>query len=653
MPVEPVAPNEIVIRMMRRSEFLRSVAAALASTRESRGLRMLTTEEISVLKDQHNSAEEWSRVWVGKDFNPHKVVGCYFSGDVNLGVFKERIELERGVFIGSGVYNCDLKNVSVGDHAFISNNTLIANCFIGPRAIVEGCGSIVCSGETTFGNGQRVSLGIEAGGRETAFFAELTVELAARIASFRRDRKLIEDYELAVEMYSRAAASRICIIEANAVVKNTPKILNCYIGAGAVIDAAISLENTAILSNVAESTRIASGAYLRDSIVQWGSFVETHAIVQSSVLCEYSGVDSHGKVTRSLIGPNSSVSCGECISSLLGPFVGFHHQALLISAFWPEGKGNIGYGANIGSNHTSKAPDQEIWPGEGTFFGLGVNIKFPTDFTQAPYSLVATGISTLPQRCTMPFSLITVRAEHFTGVSPAYNEILPGWVLGDNIFAVMRNERKYAIRNKATRSTLGYEVFRPDIVDLMVAARAALRKVVEDPPAAERSTPVSMTKTAMLSVVYTDKEIPGLGKNFMKESARLEGIDAYSFYIRMYALKGLRLALRFCLKTKRDHSRVLEAGYIGDPRYEHERALLASEFPGKSVAELLQELATMSKKMFEDILLSKEKDDFRGARIIPDYTLAHIPAGQDRFVVTAKTEMEELRAEIDEMLKKV
>ena len=109
------------------------------------------------------------------------------------------------------------------------------------------------------------------------------------------------------------------------------------------------------------------------------------------MLCEHSHVDRHGKLFDSLLGPNSGVSEGEvsivvsCLpqlmctlpmhqvtSCLVGPFVGFHHQALLIACFWPSGKGNIGYGANVGSNHTLKAPDQELWPGEGLFFGLGV-----------------------------------------------------------------------------------------------------------------------------------------------------------------------------------------------------------------------------------------------------------------------------------------
>lgn len=636
---------------MRASEFLRCVATAQNTTRESRGLRQLTPEEIEQLREQHNAAEEWTRVWVGKEFNPHKVVGCYFSGEVELGTYKERIEIEPGVTIGSGVYSSELKNVSIGDNAFVSNNSIIANCYIGPRAIVEGCGSIACTGKTAFGNGQRISFGLESGGRETAIFAELSVDLAAQVASFRKDRRPIEEYEMMVEQFVKQATSRLTIIESRALVKNTPKILNCFIGSGAIIDAATSIENTTVLSNEAEPAKIASGACVKDSIVQWGSTVETHAIVQNSVLCEHSGVSAHGRVIGSLIGPNTLMSCGECVYSLLGPFIGFHHQSLLISAFWPAGKGIIGYGANVGSNHTSKAPDQEIWPGEGTFFGLGVNIKFPADFTKAPYTIIASGVSTLPQRCEMPFSLINARAESIEGVSPAFNEIIPGWVLGDNIYSVLRNERKFAIRNKATRCKFEYEVFRPQIVERMIAARQVLINAEGKLPP-ERAHAFTSGGVA-IGPVYIDKDVPGLGKNFMKESARAEGIQAYTFYIQLYALKGLRFAVRFCLEKNQDHRRVLEPGFIGDPRYEHERNILVTEFPGRSIHDLLRELATMSDKMAADILLSKEKDDFRGARIIPDYIHAHTPAAQDHFVATARKEAEELRHEIEGMLAKI
>lgn len=51
----------------------------------------------------------------------------------------------------------------------------------------------------------------------------------------------------------------------------------------------------------------------------------------------------------------------------------------------------MGYGANVGSNHTGRAPDQELWPGEGVFFGLGTSIKFPANYVAAQYSVIATG----------------------------------------------------------------------------------------------------------------------------------------------------------------------------------------------------------------------------------------------------------------------
>jgi hypothetical protein len=647
------APAEAVRRALQESEFLRGVLTARHLSPQSRGLRQLTPAEITTLEGQHNAAEEWSRVWVAKDFNPHKVVGCYFSGDIYLGNFREKVSLEQGVKIGSGVYNSDLCNVSVGDNALVSNNDMIANYRIGSHAVVQGCGSVCCTDDTTFGNGLKASLGLETPGRETAFFAELTVEVAAQIASFRKDKTKLQEYDQAIAEYLQQATSRFGVIEAHAMVKNTPKVLNTYVGHHSVIDAASWVENVTIVSSQDESVRIASGAVVRDSILQWGARIESHAIIERSICCEHSFVDNHGKLKHSLLGPNSGLSSGECAYSLVGPFVGFHHQSLLIAAFWPQGKGNIGYGANVGSNHTSKAADQEIWPGEGAFFGLGVSVKYPADYSKAPYSIIATGVSTLPQRVEMPFSLINGRAESIEGISPAYNEILPGWVLSDNIYTVRRNERKYAIRDKASRSRTGFEVFRPDIVDLMVNARKSLQKLESNLTPAKAALQRAGVLDSASRPVFTDKDIPAIGKNFMKETARLEGIEAYTFYIRMYALKGLYFGVRFCLQHEREANRVLEHNYINDSRYEHELALLHSEFPNKNVRELLNELVAAHEKMCADTLLSKEKDNFRGVRIIPDYAEIHVPASDDPFVKATIQETEELKRDIQEILKKI
>ncbi len=46
-------------------------------------------------------------------------------------------------------------------------------------------------------------------------------------------------------------------------------------------------------------------------------------------------------------------------------------------------------------------------------------------------------------------------------------------------------------------------------------------------------------KDARGGAVWTDREIAGLGKNYMTEAARIKGIEVYTRYIRLYALQRL------------------------------------------------------------------------------------------------------------------
>ena len=111
--------------------------------------------------------------------------------------------------------------------------------------------------------------------------------------------------------------------------------------------------------------------------------------------------------------------------------------------------------------------------------------------------------------------------------------------------------------------------------------------------------------------------------------------------------------MRYCHKQNRDLARVLEPGFINDPRYEHELALLQTEFPGQNMPELLRELVRAQQKMAADTLLSKEKDNFRGVRIIPDYADVHLPASEDPFVKATFAETTALQNEVEELLRTV
>lgn len=186
------------------------------------------------------------------------------------------------------------------------------------------------------------------------------------------------------------------------------------IGRGARVCNVSSLEN----SHLGDYACIENGALVRDSLLENNCVVTDNAIVKSS-----------------FIGSFSHIGEAEVTSSLVGPLVQMHHHSLLISALWPEGRGNVGYGANVGSNHTGRMPDQEIMPGLGMFFGLGCCIKFPANFSDAPFTMIATGVVCEPMRLRFPFTLIKK------------DEIIPGWVYVKNIYGVLRSIYKWDKRS--------------------------------------------------------------------------------------------------------------------------------------------------------------------------------------------------------------
>jgi hypothetical protein len=305
----------------------------------------------------------------------------------------------------------------------------------------------------------------------------------------------------------------------------------------------------------------------------------------------------------------------------MGPFTTALHHALVISAWWPEGRGNVGYGANVGSNHTGRAPDQEIWPGEGVFFGLGCNIKLPANFREAPYSLIATGTDTLPQKVAFPFSLISKPATFPEGLPRSLNEIQPGWSLIHNAYGLERQERNQVARNRARLTSLTPGVFRLEWSGLLEAARSRLVEAARDGAAP-----------------YDDSRVPGLGRNFMTDEARRRGIEAYAFGLSLIASRALHRAV--------DR---LTAGDSGADALDGlSRALkFASRTIGITEPEaLLKALLRIEEEWLARVMASKSRDDRRGESIIDDYAERHVDAPRDPLVREVRDDLERRRSGI-------
>jgi hypothetical protein len=179
----------------------------------------------------------------------------------------------------------------------------------------------------------------------------------------------------------------------------------------------------------------------------------------------------------------------------------------------------------------------------------------------------------------------------------------------ENLYALRRSEVKFRARNKARRSHFEFEVLRSEIIDLV------------------RNACLHLERVSVVKEIYTERDLKGLGKNFMFEESRRRAIEAYRFSVRYYALLGLKDQVQTILAAD-DFvrlDRVLEMP-SQDPRWEHRRRLLTKELGITEVAHGLGELPRLLEQFARGVEASKVRDDHRGGRIIDDYAEAHTSA---------------------------
>ncbi len=537
----------------------------------------LSGEQVRRLEEQGCSSSDWSKVMVGPRAALESVRNCRFLGRVRLSLAPAVL---GGKTIEPLLWNSILEDVDLGPGCRIISAGTLRNLVLEEGGTVENCGSISFSEGSPCGCGQELELGVETGERNVPSFPCLDVQLAFELSGGEGRPARMSLYRSMLDMFLQefrsAGPGRLC---RESSVTGTPVVEDSFIGPGASISNATAVRNSTLLAGAC----IMDGALVRDSILKWDARADSMAVVERSVVDEASIVEKHGKLTSSFLGPNSVLGSGEITASLAGPFTACHHQSLLIAARWPEGRGNIGYGANVGSNHTSRLPDQEIRPGEGMFFGLACSVKFPADYSLAPYSIIATGVTTLPQRVEFPFSLICGPFVQAEGVPPAYNQILPAWVLSHNMFAVRRNDLKFSERNRATHWQQGNRpVLRRETVELMERA-------------------VHLLEVEETRDVYLDRHIPGLGKNFMTEEHRQKALESYGFHIGLFALEALGAQGKLEVK---------------DPFVS---GILEARFGGMVHADLLELREGMLRRLEEDVAESRRRDHVRGSGMIADY----------------------------------
>lgn len=313
----------------------------------------LTAEQIAVLEAQSCRCENWSEVTVAEDFNPKYVRNVNFSGQVRLGSFNKIFTLAGGIRKHSGIYHATLHNVIVGDDCMVEHiRNYIANYIIGDGSYVENVTDLITYGETSFGNGTKVSVLNETGGREVAIHEHLSSHEAYITALYRHDQKLIDSINELVSKYVESSKSTFGVIGKNVEILDAMHIVNVKIGDSAKIKGASRLRNGSIVSCEEAPVNIGMNVIADDFIVESGSSI-TDGVTLTRCFVGQACVLGHGySASDSLFFSNCQGENGEACALFAGPYTVTHHKSTLLIAGMFSFM-NAGSGSNQ-SNHMYK-----------------------------------------------------------------------------------------------------------------------------------------------------------------------------------------------------------------------------------------------------------------------------------------------------------
>jgi hypothetical protein len=583
---------KLLKKLIKQSEVRKFVQNVSQDKHIPSKIRPLGDSEVDILKSQGNFSENWSLIQVSPQFDPTRVRNSTFGGVVILPAFFGTVCTPDGLSVSTGIDHCQIYD-SVIENCHLSQVATINHMMISQGCVVRGVGSLSQVGLTHFGIGRQLSIGSETGGRTLASFPEMNHEIAWEILSNKDDQELQTSIQEIIEEFAAECACKLGFLDQNVIIQNTQAIRNSWIGAGALIDGATKIRTSVILSSLEQPTIISDGAVVEKSALQWGTKVSGQSIVSESIIQEASEIGEQAHIHYSYIASNSIVCRGQVVSSLLGPFTGFRHQGLLISVLWPEGRGNVAQGVNIGSNHTGRQPDQECFLAKGCFFGLGSQVQFPLHLLESPWALIAAGTRLRPQRIEFPFALLTNSGDK--------TMIRPGWIYGENAFMLTRCEKKFSERNHSRRHNFDTHVLEESTTRLVLKAVSRLQNI------------------KVLKQSYSERDIPGLGGCLLNEIDRQNAITWYLNYLERYALYKSLEAFELKPQLLDTKMPVVKEIFRGEVMKEISKHV---SFPAKTVL-ILKQFRTLEKHWKESIIASLDKDFDRGENIQEDYSYTH------------------------------
>jgi hypothetical protein len=404
--------------------------------------RKLTPDEIVHLKKNNCSAVDWNYVNVAEKFIPLQFSNVHFSGEI---------------FIGNNIRIRNVLNLS--------------NYIIEDDVLLENISTITVEGETAFGNGNKIIVLNEGGGRELMINDKLSAQIAYLLVTCRHNPEFVSKLETIIQNYSNSRQSKIGKIGKGSSIKNCSIIKNVWIENSAILEGIICLKEGTLLSSKDDPIFIGNGVIAKDFIIQSGSAISDGALLDNCFVGQGVKVGKQYSAENCAFFSNSEAFHGEAVSIFAGPYTVTHHKSTLLIAsifsFY-----NAGSGSNQ-SNHMYKlGPVHQGILERGSKTGSFSYMLWPSRV--GPFSVVIGKHYTNFDAGEFPFSYIN-EENGKSLLTPAMNLFTVG---------TRRDSQKWPARDKrkdpVKYDLLHFDLFNPYIIGKMLEGSARMKELYEN-----------------------------------------------------------------------------------------------------------------------------------------------------------------------------
>lgn len=443
------------------------------------GWRHLRSDEVERLVKNDNTAANWDEILVTDQFETSQIKNTQFFGLVRIGATRNVILQHHDLRMPSGITNSLIISCDIGDDVALHNVHYLAHYIIGDHCILFNINEMHTTNHAKFGNGiikegesenVRTWMDVmnETGCRKVLPFDGMTTGDAYLWAKYIDDAPLQANLKKITQQVIDNRRGYYGTTGSHCVIKNSHILKDVKLGSYCYIKGANKLKNLTINSSEGEPTQIGEGVELVNGIVGYGCRIFYGCKAVKFILGNNSNLKYGARLINSFLGDNSTISCCEVLNNLIFPSHEQHHNNSFLIASVVMGQSNMAAGATIGSNHNSRANDNEIQAGRGFWPGLCTSVKHSCRF--ASFTLLSKADYPSELDIPLPFSLLN------NNVSKDQLEIMPAYWWLYNMYALARNTWKFQNRDKRIHKiqNIEFEAFAPDTIEEVITARRLL-----------------------------------------------------------------------------------------------------------------------------------------------------------------------------------